>query len=79
MRVCLQQEDDTPSIVFQCCVQLRMEDRQRFHLLQELLAELEGMEQLHPEQELELPEELHLLEGMENQQAAFHPAWQQQH
>lgn len=25
--------------------QLRMEDRQRFHLLQELLAELEGMEQ----------------------------------
>lgn len=37
--------DDTPSTVFQCCVLLRMEDRQRFHLLQELLAELEGMEQ----------------------------------
>ena len=51
-----------------------MEDRQRFHLLQELLAELEGMEQLHPEQELELPEEPHLLEGMENQLAACHPA-----
>lgn len=45
MRVCHQQDDDTPSTVFQCCVQLRMEDRQRFHLLQELLAELEGMEQ----------------------------------
>lgn len=45
MRVCHQQNDDTPSTVFQCCVLLRMEDRQRFHLLQELLAELEGMEQ----------------------------------
>ena len=59
MRVCHQQDDDTPSNIFQCCVQLipilfslfqcciqlRMEDRQRFHLLQELLAELEGMEQ----------------------------------
>ena len=56
-----------------------MEDRLRCHLQQELLAELEGMEQLHPEQELELPEEPHLLEEMENQQAAFHPAWQQQH
>lgn len=45
LRVCHQQDDDTPSTVFQCCIQLRMEDRQRFHLLQELLAELEGMEQ----------------------------------
>ena len=35
---------------------LRMGDRLRCHLLLELLAELEGMEQLHPEQELELPE-----------------------
>gem|GEM_PF-7077908 len=53
---------------------LRMGDRLRCHLLLELLAELEGMEQLHPEQELELPEKLHLLEGMENQLAACHPA-----
>ena len=51
-----------------------MGDRLRCHLLLELLAELEGMEQLHPEQEQELPEEPHLLEGMENQQAACHPA-----
>ena len=56
---------------------LRMGDRLRCHLLQELLAELEGMELLRPEQEL--PEEPHLLEGMENQLAACHPAWQQQH
>ena len=63
-----------PQLFSNAVFQLRMEDRQRFHLLQELLAELEGMEQLHPEQELELPEEPHLLEGMENQQAACHPA-----
>ena len=52
MRVRHQQNDDKPSNIFQCsvfslfqcCVQLRMEDRQHFHLLQELLAELEGME-----------------------------------
>lgn len=45
MRVCHQQEDDTPSTVSNTVVQLRMEDHQRFHLLLELLAELEGMEQ----------------------------------
>lgn len=60
--------------IFLHAFSLRMGDRLRCHLLQELLAELEGMELLHPEQELELPEEPHLLEGMENQQAAFHPA-----
>lgn len=65
--------------IFLHAFSLRMGDRLRCHLLLELLVELEGMEQLHPEQELELPEEPHLLEGMENQQAAFHPAWQQQH
>ena len=65
--------------IFLHAFSLRMGDRLRCHLLQELLAELEGMEQLHLEQELELPEKPHLLEGMENQQAAFHPAWQQQH
>ena len=65
--------------IFLHAFSLRMGDHLRCHLLLELLAELEGMEQLHPEQELELPEELHLLEGMENQQAAYHPAWQQQH
>lgn len=65
--------------IFLHAFSLRMGDRLRCHLLQELLAELEGMEPLHPEQELELPEVPHLLEGMENQQAAFHPAWQQQH
>lgn len=53
---------------------LRMGDHLRCHLLLELLAELEGMELLHPEQELELPEEPHLLEGMEIQLAACHPA-----
>ena len=65
--------------IFLHAFSLRMGDHLRCHLLLELLAELEGMEQLHPEQELELPEELHLLEGMENQQTACHPAWQQQH
>lgn len=65
--------------IFLHAFSLRMGDRLRCHLLLELLAELEGMEQLHSEQELELPEEPHLLEGMENQQAACHPAWQQQH
>ena len=65
--------------IFLHAFSLRMGDRLRCHLLLELLVELEGMEQLHPEQELELPEEPHLLEEMENQQAAFHPAWQQQH
>lgn len=65
--------------IFLHAFSLRMGDRLRCHLLQELLAELEGMEQLHPELEQELPEEPHLLEGMENQQAACHPAWQQQH
>ena len=60
--------------IFLHAFSLRMGDRLRCHLLLELLAELEGMEQLHPEQELELPEEPHLLEEMENQQAAFHPA-----
>lgn len=60
--------------IFLHAVSLRMGDRLRCHLLQELLVELEGMEQLHPEQELELPEEPHLLEGMENQLAACHPA-----
>ena len=65
--------------IFLHAFSLRMGDHLRCHLLQELLAELEGMEQLHPELEQELPEEPHLLEGMENQQAAFHPAWQQQH
>ena len=65
--------------IFLHAFSLRMGDRLRCHLLQELLAELEGMEQLHPEQELELPVELNLLEGMENQLAACHPAWQQQH
>ena len=63
--------------IFLHAFSLRMGDHLRCHLLQELLAELEGMEQLHPE--LELPEEPHLLEGMENQLAACHPAWQQQH
>lgn len=66
-------------VIFLHAFSLRMGDHLRCHLLLELLAELEGMEQLHPEQELELPEEPHLLEGMENQQAACHPAWQQQH
>ena len=56
--------------IFLHAFSLRMGDRLRCHLLLELLAELEGMELLHPEQELELPEEPHLLEGMENQQAA---------
>ena len=65
--------------IFLHAFSLRMGDHLRCHLLLELLVELEGMEQLHPEQELELPEEPHLLEGMENQQAACHPAWQQQH
>ena len=60
--------------IFLHAFSLRMGDRLRYHLLQELLAELEGMVQLHPEQELELPEEPHLLEGMENQLAACHPA-----
>lgn len=65
--------------IFLHAFSLRMGDRLRCHLLLELLVELEGMEQLHPELEQELPEEPHLLEGMENQQAACHPAWQQQH
>lgn len=65
--------------IFLHAFSLRMGDHLRCHLLQELLAELEGMELLHPEQEQELPEEPHLLEGMENQLAACHPAWQQQH
>lgn len=60
--------------IFLHAFSLRMGDRLRCHLLQELLVELEGMEQLHPELEQELPEEPHLLEGMENQQAACHPA-----
>lgn len=60
--------------IFLHAFSLRMGDRLRCHLLLELLAELEGMEQLHPELEQELPEEPHLLEGMENQQAACHPA-----
>lgn len=34
-----------PQLFSNAVFQLRMEDRQRFHLLQELLAELEGMEQ----------------------------------
>ena len=63
--------------IFLHAFSLRMGDHLRCHLLLELLAEQEGMEQWHPEQEL--PEELHSLEGMENQQAACHPAWQQQH
>ena len=61
-------------VIFLHAFSLRMGDHLRCHLLQELLAELEGMEQLHPELEQELPEESHLLEGMENQQAACHPA-----
>lgn len=60
--------------IFLHAFSLRMGDRLRCHLLQELLVELEGMEQLHPELEQELPEKPHLLEGMENQQAACHPA-----
>lgn len=60
--------------IFLHAFSLRMGDHLRCHLLLELLAELEGMEQLHPELELELPEEPHLLEGMENQLAACHPA-----
>lgn len=60
--------------IFLHAFSLRMGDRLRCLLLLELLAELEGMEQLHPEQEQELPEEPHLLEGMENQLAACHPA-----
>lgn len=61
-------------VIFLHAFSLRMGDHLRCHLLLELLAELEGMEQLHPELELELPEEPHLLEGMENQLAACHPA-----
>ena len=61
-------------VIFLHASSLRMGDHLRCHLLLELLAEQEGMEQLHPEQELELPEELHLLEGMENRLAACHPA-----
>lgn len=34
-----------PQLFSNAVFQLRMEDRQRFHLLQELQAELEGMEQ----------------------------------
>ena len=60
--------------IFLHAFSLRMGDRLRCHLLLELLVEQEGMEQLHPELEQELPEEPHLLEGMENQQAACHPA-----
>ena len=60
--------------IFLHAFSLRMGDRLRCLLLLELLAEQEGMEQLHPELEQELPEEPHLLEGMENQQAACHPA-----
>lgn len=60
--------------IFLHAFSLRMGDRLRCLLLLELLAELEGMEQLHPELEQELPEEPHLLEEMENQQAACHPA-----
>ena len=61
-------------VIFLHAFSLRMGDHLRCHLLLELLAEQEGMELLHPEQELELPEELHLLEGMEIRLAACHPA-----
>lgn len=59
-------------VIFLHTFSLRMGDHLRCHLLLELLAEQEGMELLHPEQEQ--PEELHLLEGMEIRLAACHPA-----